>query len=246
MFIDVHCHLDSCNNPSDVVRRAIDNNIGIIVTNGTHIDTNKASLDLAKAFPIVKAAIGLYPIQALAMSDEEIDEIIKSIRKNSDKIVAIGEVGIDYKEDLTQHERQKKIFSKIIDLALELDKPLLIHSRKAEEDVINMLEEAGVKKVVMHCFCGNMKLVRRIKDNGWYVSIPASIKHTLHFQEVVKIMPMNQILCETDSPYLHPDKERNNEPKNVVESYKKIAEVLGMSLKEVEEKIEENYHFLFD
>lgn len=245
MFIDTHCHLDSCKNPSDCVKRALDNNVNIIVTQGTNLDNNMQALELSKTFPAVKAALGLYPIEALGMSDEQIDHILKFIRTNANKIVAIGEVGLDYKEDTINQDRQRKVFAKIIDLALEIDKPLIIHSRKAEADVIKMLEEAGVKKVQMHCFCGNMKLVQKIADNGWFISIPTNIKHMLHFQEVVKRIPIERLLCETDAPYLHPDKESNNEPKNVIESYKKIAEIKGISLKEVEKIIEKNYLTLF-
>lgn len=246
MLIDIHCHLDMCRNPSDCVKRAIDAGVGIIVTNGVNHQNNMQVLELARMFPIVKAALGLYPIDALSMSDEDIIETIKFIRKNESKVAAIGEVGIDYKEDLNQHEKQKKIFSKMIDLALELDKPIVVHSRKAELDAIEMLEEAGMKKVLMHCFSGNMKLVKRIIDNGWFLSIPTAVKHATHFQEVIKLAPLNQLLCETDAPYLHPDKEMDNESKNIIESYKKIAEIKKISLKEVEKQIEDNCKALFN
>lgn len=246
MLIDVHCHLDLCNNPSDCVKRAMEAGVGIIVTNGVNHQNNMQVLALSQAFPIVKAALGLYPIDALAMSDEEIQETIKFIRKNESKVAAIGEVGIDYKEDEKHHDKQKKIFSKMIDLALELDKPIVVHSRKAEMDAIEILEEAAVQKVLMHCFSGNMKLVKRIIDNGWYLSIPTAVKHATHFQEVIKLAPLKQILCETDAPYLHPNKERDNESKNILESYKKIAEIKEISLKEVEKQIEDNYRRLFE
>lgn len=245
MFIDAHCHLDICKNPSDCVKRAIDAKVGAIITNGVSHENNLQVLDLAKMFPTVKAALGLYPITALAMSDEEIEATLRFIRKNDSKIIAIGEVGLDFKEDVMQHDRQKKIFSKIIDLALELDKPLIIHSRKAEAEVIQMLEDAGVKKVQMHCFCGKMSLVKKIVSNGWMLSIPTNIKHATQFQEVVREVPLDNLLCETDAPYLHPDKEKDNEPANVIESYKKIAEIKELSLAEVEKAIEKNYQRLF-
>ncbi len=245
MLIDSHCHLDSCKNPSDCVRRAMEAGVEVIVTNGVNRENNMQVLELARAFPIVKAALGLYPIDALAISDEDVAETIKFIRKNEDKIVAVGEVGIDYKDDLNQHEKQKKIFSKMIDLALELDKPIVVHSRKAELDAIEMLENAGVKKALMHCFSGNMGLVKRIIDNGWMLSIPTAVKHATHFQEVIKITPIDQLLCETDAPFLHPDKKFDNEPVNIIESYKKIAEIKKISLKEVEKQIEKNYNNLF-
>lgn len=245
MFYDSHCHLDLCKNPSDCVKRAMENKVSAIITNGVSPENNLQVLELARAFPIVKSALGLYPIQALSMSDEDIDATIKFIKKNETNIIAVGEVGMDFKEDVNQHDRQRKIFSKIIDLALEIDKPLIIHSRKAELEVIEMLEEAGVKKVQMHCFCGKMSLVKRIVANGWMLSIPTNIKHATQFQEVVKEVPIQNLLCETDAPYLHPDKERDNEPANVIESYKKIAQIKGLSLEDTAKAIERNYSRLF-
>ncbi|HVY01670.1 MAG TPA: TatD family hydrolase, partial [Candidatus Nanoarchaeia archaeon] len=167
------------------------------------------------------------------------------IKKNESKIIAVGEVGLDFKEDEKQHERQKKIFSKIIDTALEIDKPLIIHSRKAEAEVIEMLEQAGVKKVQMHCFCGKMSLIKRIVSNGWFLSIPTNVKYASQFQETVKEVPIENLLCETDAPYLHPEKERDNEPALVIESYKKIAEIKKISLEDAVKAINKNYTRLF-
>lgn len=245
MFYDTHCHLDLCRGPADCVKRAINSKVDLIITNGVNHENNAQVLELARAFPIVKAALGLYPIEALSMSDEKIDETLKFIKKNDSKIIAIGEVGLDFKEDQIEHEKQKKVFSKIIDLALELDKPLIVHSRKAELEVIEMLEEAGAKKVQMHCFCGKLSLVKRIVSNGWFLSIPTNIKYATQFQEVVKNVPIENLLCETDSPYLHPEKERDNEPSLVVESYKKIAEIKNISLEEAVRIINGNYTRLF-
>ena len=97
----------------------------------------------------------------------------------------------------------------------------------------------------MHCFCGKLSLVKRIIENKWYLSIPASVKNTEHFQSVIKITPLNQLFCETDSPYLHPDKKFPNEPAFVIESYQKIAEIKNLTLLEVEEQLEKNYQNLF-
>ena len=97
----------------------------------------------------------------------------------------------------------------------------------------------------MHCFNGNLKLIKRIILNNWCLSIPTNVKHSEHFQKVIEITPLENLFCETDSPYLHPDREKNNEPSNVIESYKKIAEIKSITLKEVEKQIEENYKNLF-
>ena len=245
-FIDVHCHIEMCKGkPEEIVKRAKKAGVSIMINQGVNTRANRKCLELASKLNEIKPALGIYPLDALKLDDEKLDEELDFIRKNREKIVALGEIGLDFKEDLTNRERQKEIFQKIINLSFELDIPLIVHSRKAEKECIEMLEKAGAKKVVMHCFSGNFGLVKKIIENGWFFSIPASIKFSEHFQKLVKECPISQLFCETDSPYLHPDKERDNEPMNVAESYKKIAEIKGISLKECEREIEKNYKRLF-
>jgi len=246
VFIDIHCHLDRCKgNAEDIISRARKANVGIIVNNGVGKETNKKTLELSKKFEEIKAALGIYPIDALKLTDKEIDSEIDFIRKNKDKVVAIGEVGLDLKEN-RDLDKQIKNFEKFIRLSMDLNIPIIVHSRKAEKECIEILEKTRTKKVIMHCFSGDFKLVERIKNNMWYFSIPASIKFSEHFQKLAKEIPIEQIFCETDSPYLHPEKKMNNEPALVVESYKKIAEIKGISLRECEIKIEINYNKLFN
>ncbi len=244
-YIDVHCHIDFYENVSSIIKDAKKAGVKIIINNGINQETNRKTLDLAKNFPEVKAALGIYPLNALKMADSKIDAEISFIRENKDKMVAIGEVGLDFKEDKENIERQKEIFYKFINLALELDKPIIVHSRKAEKECIEILEKSGIKKVIMHCFSGKFSLAKKIESLGWFLSIPASVKNSEHFQNIAKNISINNLFCETDSPYLHPDKKRDNTPKFVVESYKKIAELKGISLTEVKDKIEKNYNSLF-
>lgn len=246
VFIDVHCHLDRCKgNSEDIISRARNANVGIIVNNGVGKEANRKTLELSKKFNEIKAALGIYPLDALKLTDKEIDTEIEFIRKNRDRVVAIGEVGLDLKEN-KEIEKQIKNFEKFIKLSMALDIPIIVHSRKAEKECIDLLEKTGAKKVVMHCFSGDFKLVERIKNDGWFFSTPAIIKFSEHFQKLAREVPIEQLFCETDSPYLHPDKKMNNEPALVVEGYKKIAEIKGISLKECESKIENNYKNLFN
>ncbi|SRR3989344_1879598 len=247
VFIDVHCHVDMCKDKAEnIVERARKSGVGIIVNNGTERKRNINTLELASKFKEVKAALGFYPTGAVKLSDSGIDNEIELIRKNKDKISAIGEIGLDLKEEDSNLERQKEVLKKFLGVAEELDVPVIIHSRKAEEECIELLEKLKVKKIIMHCFSGNFKLVERIKDNNWCFSIPANITFSEHFQKLVKRIPIEQLFCETDSPYLHPIKgEHDNEPANVVESYKKIAEIKEISMEECERKIGENYNRLF-
>ena len=128
---------------------------------------------------------------------------------------------------------------------LALDKPLIVHSRKAEKECIELLENSRTKKVIMHCFCGARKLVERIQRNGWFLSIPTNVTYSQQFQQMAKVLPLTMLFCETDSPFLHPSKESNNEPALVLESYKTIALLKGLEIGEVAAAIARNYEKLF-
>lgn len=249
-FIDIHCHLEAVKEMEKEVKNADEKDVKIILTQGTDVKTNRNALGLAEKYENVKACLGLYPIDALKMKDEEVEKELDFIRKNTDKIAGIGEVGMDFKESMNEkeHEKQEKIFRKFVKLSIELGKPIIIHSRKAEEKVIEILEDEKAKKVVMHCFCGKRKLVERIVKNEWYLTIPTNVTYSTQFQDNAKIVPISHLFCETDSPFLHPDKnvkEWKNTPENVVYAYEKIAEVKKIKLDEVRKKIYENYLRLF-
>ena len=251
IMIDVHCHLDKLIEEfplEKALKNAKDNNVKIIVVNGTDHKQNLIVLDLAKKHKEVKAALGIYPLDALKLSEAKIDEEIEFIEKNKKIIAGMGEVGLDLKEPelLKTLDKQKINLTKFVNLAIKLNKPIIIHSRKAETQTIELLEQLKAKKVIMHCFSGKMSLVDRIVKNGWSLSIPANVHYSQQFQDVVKRVPLSNLLCETDTPYLHPLKEWPNEPANVIYSYKKIAEIKNQSLKEVEKQIEDNYNQLFE
>ncbi len=246
MFIDIHSHLDLCKNIDAIIENAKKQNVKIL-TAGTSSKSNRKILELKEKYSEINLALGIYPIDALKLSDLEIDKEIEFIKENKDKIIAIGEVGIDLKENSEKTlETQKENLKKFVNLAKELDVPIIIHSRKAEKECIDLLEKLNHNKIIMHCFSGNMKLVDKIINNKWCLSIPANVKHSEHFQKIVEKTPIEQLFCETDSPFLHPDKLQDNEPANVIESYKKIAEIKKMSLNQVEKIIEENYKKLFN
>jgi TatD DNase family protein len=246
MFIDVHCHLDLFKDIGKIVRNAEEKRVGIMINCGGREKSNRQALEISKEFENVKVMMGLYPFYTKILSEKKVGEEIEFIKQNKDKIVGIGEVGMDFKEGTVGADKQREVFKKMIELAIELDKPILVHSRKAERESVEILEKMKAKKVIMHCFSGKFTLAKRIAENGWFLSIPASIVYTESFKKIARDISLSNLLCETDSPYLHPVKgERNNEPANVVESYKKIAEAKGISLKEVEAQIEDNYNKLF-
>ena len=245
MFIDVHCHLEMLSDIEKVIGNARKKKVGIIVTQGTNKDSNRKALEFGEKYKEVRCALGLYPIDALAMKEKEIDAEISFIRKNKDKIAAIGEVGLDLKEDVVQFDKQQRVFQQMIELAIEMDKPIIVHSRKAELQCIIQLGQAKAQKVIMHCFSGKLSLVKRIVGNGWYLSIPTSVKNSEHFQKIIAQVGIENLLCETDSPYLHPDKLFPNEPANVLVSYEMIAKIKKLKLGDVEKQIGGNYNKLF-
>tara|TARA_Y100000034_G_scaffold135167_1_gene205966 strand:- start:1889 stop:2644 length:756 start_codon:yes stop_codon:yes gene_type:complete len=250
MIVDVHCHLEDeafKDDVADVVKRAKENKIVGIITNGTSPVQNRTCLELSKKYDIVKCALGLYPIDASKHQEYKVSDVdieIEFIKKNKKNVIAIGEIGLDkkYGKDI---ELQKKIFSKMCSLAKELDIPVIVHSRNAELETIEELEKYGMKKVVMHCFGGRKNLVKRILDNNWHISIPVNCVRSQHFQNIVDMSPIANLLTETDAPYLGPESEQRNEPSNVPLTIKKIAEIKAITEDECEKLIYLNYQRLF-
>ncbi len=244
LLIDTHCHLEHFT-PDDleqVINNAKNCGLKIMLSSGVNPDTNRKTLEIAKKYDIVKPALGVYP----GLNDINIDEEIDFIEKNKDKIIAIGEIGLDYTEGKEEHLRQQiLIFQKLIGLAKKMNKPVIVHSRKAEEDAINVLESSAHKKVLLHCFSGKKRLVKKASDLGYYFSIPTNVVRAQNFQIMAKEVNINQLFCETDSPYLSPFKDKRNEPAFVIESYKKIAELKGISLEEVINNVWVNFQKLF-
>ena len=242
-----------------VIKNAKKAGVNKIITAGTDTNTNKFAFSQAEKYNEIECVLGVYPDEILKYYNEkEIDKVFRYIRDRKDKIAGIGEVGMDFKNIEKKggekaKEKQEKYFRKFVALSIELDKPIVVHSRQTEKECIEILEEMKAKKVIMHCFFGDLELVKRIIKNKWYISIPTCCKRNKHFWDVIKITDIKQLLCETDSPFMHPNgnkdeegKFRNNFPENVVVSYKKIAELKGKSLKEVENQIKNNYSELFD
>jgi len=262
-LIDIHAHLDHARFKQDtdkVIENAKKANVKIIINSGVNPKTNRKALDLAKKYDIVKVSFGLYPLDALAKELEsgeasgfprdteafDLDKELAWIEENKSSCVAIGEIGLDYNWVTGKEHEQKEIFEKILTVAKKLDKPVVIHSRKAEADAIEILEKMNMKKVVMHCFSGKVSLIKRAADNGWFFSVPPVITRLQHFQTLVSIVQLNQLLTETDSPYLSPVAGERNEPANVAVTIKEIAKIKNISEKEVSDTIWENSKKLFN
>lgn len=257
ILIDVHNHLDHDffkEDLDEVIQRAKQAGVKAIITNGLDPDTNRKSLELADKYDIVKAALGIYPPESLEKESEtgehtrptvefDIDEEIKFIEQNKDNIIAIGEIGLDFVHSQTAD--QKELFQKMLDLAKKLDKPAIIHSRRAEREVIETLESNQQKNVILHCFSGKKKLIKRALELGYYFSIPCNVVRSQQFQITVELAPFSQILTETDGPYMSPFKEKRNEPAFITETIKKIAEIKNITQEETANNIYMNYQRVF-
>ena len=241
MLIDVHCHLDLCKKPT----QEIVNKDMLIISNGTDLASNKKVLNYAKRFPNVKVALGLYPSDAIELSNQKIIETLKFIEENKDKIVAIGEVGIDFYH-ITDPKEQKKevdIFKQVIDLANKINKPLIVHSRKASEKALKLLKKAKVP-VVMHCFDANATQTHEALERGYYFTIPANFWTRKGFKKTAQRVPIDRILTETDSPFLSPV-EGENKPANVRYAVKKLAEIKQIPENKIEAQIYQNFKQIF-
>ncbi|HLC95801.1 MAG TPA: TatD family hydrolase [Candidatus Nanoarchaeia archaeon] len=250
MFIDAHCHLDFeglIDRLDEVILNAQKAGLKAIVTSGINPATNRQALEIVSRFPnIVKASFGVYPIGASSRDEKlyDVDAELQFLSQNKDRFAIVGECGLDYKTGKDK-ELMKDGFSKVLEMAKKLNKTVLIHSRKAELDCIEMCQSHGMKKVIMHCFCGRKHLVKKAYDLGFNFTIPTTVVKLQQFQEMVAEVDINHLLCETDSPFLSPFKDKRNEPAFVVESYKKIAEIKGMDIEEVKNNIWMNFQRLF-
>lgn len=256
LLVDVHAHLDHyllINKTDEIINRAKNAGLSHIITNGIDPQTNRICLELSRKYPIVKCAMGLYPRSALKKDIEsgyplkavgfDVDLEIDFIRENSQNIVAIGEVGLDFVNG--EDSQQIGDFEKVIELAEELKKPIIVHSRKAEQKCIEILESSKLRKIIMHCFSGEKRLIRKIGDNNWFLTVPTIAVRSMQFQEIIRDIPVSQLFCETDSPYLSPYKGQWNEPAFVIESYNKIAEIRHMDINEVVNNIYMNWQKVF-
>jgi len=262
--VDVHCHLNHDLFKPDleqVLERARKAGLKTLLVSGVNPVSNKEVLALAKKYPLIKASLGIYPIDALGLAEAEIglprqivpinlaDEF-RFIEKNKDVVVAIGEVGMDFHwadKDKT-YAQQADNFRQIIRFAIKLKKPLVIHSRKAERECLEILEQEIKNKeipVINHCFSGKKNLISKAAGWGHYFSIPPNILRSHSFQTLVKMVDLRQLLTETDAPYLSPYTGKRNEPAFIVETIKKIAEIKGLSEKEVADSIWKNYERIF-
>jgi TatD DNase family protein len=239
--IDTHAHLDACaDRPSALIRRARTAGVDRIVTVGTGINSCRAALELVELHEEVFAALGIDPHQA---GDAEADRVgeLRDLAQH-DRAVAIGETGLDYFRDRAPRDRQRRLFELQLELAGELGKPVVIHTRDAEADTADVL--AGFEgTVVMHCF-SSPGLLETVLERGYYVSFAGNVTYpkAADLRTAAAQVPAGRILAETDSPYLAPQARRGrpNEPANVALTIAELAKIRGEDTDELGARIDAN------
>ena len=244
---DAHAHMVAQEFRADraeVLQRAERQGLLGIISVVETLEEARENLSLARQFSILKPAAGLFPT-ILAL--EQATAMISFIRENRDQIVAIGEVGLDYwkVQDPLHRQTQRQIFSQFISLPLELDLPLNVHSRSAGLEAIRFLKEQGARHVLMHAFDGKASSALEGVAAGFFFSIPPSIIRSPQKQKLVRRLPLDNLLLETDSPVLGPDPKVRNEPGNISIACQFIAEIKGISPPEVARITTENAQCLF-
>lgn len=253
MLFDTHAHLDSPkfdNDREEVIARAKEAGVGTIVNIGFNRETIPTTMALAEKYEFIYAAVGWHPTDAADMRMEEDLAWIESLCGHP-KVVAIGEIGLDYYWDTSPKEVQHAVFREQIRLAKRLDKPIVIHNRDAHEDVIRILREEGASEIggIMHCFSGSWETAKQCLDMNFYISFggPVTFKNARVPKEVLAQVPLDRLLIETDAPYLtpHPYRGKRNESSYVQFVADSAAEITGLSRKKIEEITNRNARACF-
>lgn len=248
-IIDTHCHLYPCemNNAEDIIKECASNNISVIL-NGVDIASNNEILELSKKYDNVYAAIGLNYDQVDTFTDDDLVLLEEQIKNN--KIVALGEIGIDYHWTKDNSDKQIYFFKKQLELAKKYDLPVIVHARDASQEVFDIIKDSGVRKGSMHCYSGSLELAKEYIKIGYYIGIDGPITYPNNKKgiEVISNIPVEKLLLETDSPYLPPESKRGevNTPLNLKEIASKVSEVSNIPVEEMLEITYNNANKLFN
>ena len=243
-MIDTHCHLlhkGLLEKHEQVIEQA-KKSMTAIVNCGYPGDVEK-SLELVKQHQgFIYLTLGLHPIDIVKMTDQEIDKYIELVRAHKDDILAIGEIGLDYHwyPEKEKQPRLEKVFQQMLDLAKEINLPVILHTRKAEQRCYDIVVESGLKDVVFHCYAGNLTLAKEIINQGYYISVGTNLLRSKNTKKIAKFYPLEQLLTETDSPFLSPYPGQQNVPQNVKFVLEEMSKLRGISVEEIDKIIEEN------
>lgn len=248
MLIDTHAHLDFKEFDKDrpqVIRRAFEGGVEKIINVGTNLKGSQDSITLAEKYKNIYAGVSLHPIE---VGNEKFDEKIWLELAGHQKVVAIGETGLDFYHS-TDREKQKEIFKELIKIACQVKKPLIIHSREADQEVLDILtnSELPPKRGVIHCFGRDFALAKKFLDLGFLISYTGNITYHKERASSILKVPLNKIMVETDCPFMAPAafRGKRNEPLYVKYVVQRIAEIKNISFEEIAEKTTQNAKKLF-
>ena len=235
---DTHCHLDMKEFDPDrkeVIERARAAGIEAMITIGSDLKGTVSAMKISSQYDFIYASIGIHPHDAKDFNDD----IYRQLKEwaNAIRVVAIGETGLDYHYDHSPRQAQRDVFEKHLRLAEETGLPVIVHSREAQKDTIEILGRSGINRGVMHCFSGDMEMAEQLMSMGFYISVagPVTFKKTRELKEIAGSIPDDYLMVETDAPYLSPEpfRGRRNEPAFIIETLKQIADLRKVSLEDM-------------
>ena len=248
-WLDSHCHINDeafKDDIDDVLRRMIDNDVTKVMLISSYIEDYEYGFTIGHPGIELKHSLGIYPGDVNDV-DEKLFARFADLYKE-ERCQAIGEIGLDYHWDKDNKQRQIEIFKRQLLLAKQLDKPVIVHSRDAIQDTFDLMKEIRVEGV-MHCYSNSAEMAKEFVKLGYYISISGTItwKNAREPLEVIKAVPLDRLLIETDCPYLTPapNRGKRNEPSYVVYTGRKICEELGIDEETFKKQLNENYHRLF-
>ena len=247
-MIDTHSHIDMLQNPEAEIEESLKAGVEKIIIPGVEPDTFDKITEFIDKYDCVFGCIGVHPSEAQKFTNDTAKKI--ALLAQHPKIVGIGEIGLDYYWDKTFVDTQKKVFQTQIEIAMSLDLPVVIHDREAHLDTFNILKETKYNKVLMHCFSGSVEFARECTALGWYLGIGGVVtfKNARKSLEVVKEIPLEHLVLETDAPYLtpHPFRGEENAPKYLNLIAKEIANLKDLTVEFVQKETTKNAEKIFN
>lgn len=240
MLFDTHVHLNASQfleDREEVIQRAIDAGVKKMVVVGFDVETIQLAMEIVEQYDFIYAAVGWHPVDAIDCTEEHL-QWIEELSQH-EKVVAIGEMGLDYHWDKSPKDIQDTVFRQQIRLAKKIQMPIIIHNRDATEDVIRVLQEENAQEIggIMHCYSASREELQACLDMNFYISLagPVTFKNAKEVKEVAKVIPLDRLLIETDAPYLapHPYRGKRNEPAYVKLVAEEIARLRNISYEEV-------------
>ena len=250
MLIDTHCHLffeELKKDLEGVLSRASDLGVTKFICVGTNVEDSKESYDLALNYEHIFSTAGVHPHDSEEVSKDYLDQIKGLL--NNQKVVALGEIGLDYYRNISDRKIQKKIFREQLELAQEINKPIVFHNRESDDDILKILSEYPDVVGVSHCFSSSYEVAKKLIDMGFYISFSGNLTFkNSHLPDVAKKLPINSLLVETDSPFLSPVPYRGktNEPGRTRFVADYLAQLHNLTINEVADVTTENAKAIFN